>query len=427
MCQLARGSCRDRFYVSSADALAVDQAPAVTGSAEGNALAFLDRVGDDSLRAWVALDGDRLIAQARALDALPPEAKAALPLFGELVGIKDNMDTADLPTRYGSPIYASHQPAGDAALVAELRAAGALVAGKTACTEFAWMTPVAPATENPVAPGRTPGGSSSGSAAAVAAGQVRLATGTQTAGSINRPASYCAVVGFKPTFGLLPTAGVKPLSPVLDTVGFLAASVADVRRALRRQPLYRPSEAGGLALLRTPDWELVAPEARTAIEAVADRLGATAVQAPAGYEELRDAQRTIQVYDSARSLAPEFQHHPERLSNELRAALAEGAAMNPGQRAAADHDLRRYGPALVQWLRGYDAVLTPSADGPPPAGLEFTGDPRFNRVWTLIGAPCLSLPLAFTATGLPAPLQLVSAPGSDDRLLASGEALARGF
>jgi Asp-tRNA(Asn)/Glu-tRNA(Gln) amidotransferase A subunit family amidase len=370
----------------------------------------------------VAIDGDRLIEQARALDALRPTVKAGLPLFGELVGVKDNMDTADLPTGYGSLIYADHRPANDAALVAQLRAAGALVAGKTACAEFAWMTP--PATENPVAPGRTPGGSSSGSAAAVAAGHVRLATGTQTAGSINRPASYCGIVGFKPSFGRLSRDGVKVLSPALDTVGYLAASVADVQRALGRPARSTAPVPGRVAFLQTPDWELVASEARAAIEAVAERMAVAPVAAPDGYAELCEAQRTIQLYDSARALAGELERNADRLSGELREALVEGAALRSEDRAEADCTLRRYAPALTGWLAGFDAVLTPSADGPPPAGLQFTGDPRFSRVWTLIGAPCLSLPLAWTTDRLPVGVQLVGAPGSDDLVLERGLALS---
>jgi Asp-tRNA(Asn)/Glu-tRNA(Gln) amidotransferase A subunit family amidase len=370
----------------------------------------------------VAIDGDRLIEQARALDALRPAVKAGLPLFGELVGVKDNMDTADLPTAYGSPIYADRRPATDAALVAWLRAAGALVAGKTACAEFAWMT--APATENPVAPGRTPGGSSSGSAAAVAAGHVRLATGTQTAGSINRPASYCGIVGFKPSFGRLPRDGVMLLSPALDTVGYLAASVEDVRRALGRPALSPGPGVGRIAFLQTPDWDLIAPEARSAIEVVAEGMALPLVAAPDGYAELCEAQRTIQLYDSARALAGDLERNAEKLSGALRAALVEAAAISREDRARADSVLRRCAPALIDWLGGFDAVLTPSADGPPPEGLEFTGDPRFSRVWTLIGAPCLSLPLAWTTDRLPVGLQLVGAPGSDDLLLELGLALS---
>lgn len=385
-------------------------------SASRAAQAFLEAVGTDRFRAWKALDRDQLLDQARQLDALPAAERARLPLFGVLVGIKDNFDTSALPTTYGSLVYEGHQPEHDAALVAELRARGALIAGKTASAEFAWMTP--PPTVNPLDPARTPGGSSSGSAAAVAAGQVRIATGTQTAGSINRPSSYCGIVGFKPTFGTLPREGVKLLSPALDTVGYLAASVADLVGVLGHPPK-ATTELLRIGFLRTPYWELVQPEARSAIEA----LGIRPVDAPDGFEALTEAQRTIQWYDSARSLAVEYERHRDLLSPALVEALEEGRAMPATRRDEAEQTLARFGPPLVRWLEGFDAVLTPSTDGVPPLGLDFTGDPLFSRAWTLIGAPALSVPIAWTPEGLPAGVQLVGAPGRDERLLSAGEIL----
>src|SRR5581483_7001107 len=188
--------------------------------------AFLDAVGDDDLHAWACIDADDLGSQAAALAGLDDAARARLPLFGVPVAVKDNFDTATLPTAYGSPIYAGNRPVADAAAVATLRAAGALVAGKTKCAEFAWMTPSD--TLNPLDRTRTPGGSSNGSAAAVAAGAVPLATGTQTAGSIVRPGSYCAVLGFKPSFGRYDRNGVKLMSETLDTVGLIARSLEDL-------------------------------------------------------------------------------------------------------------------------------------------------------------------------------------------------------
>lgn len=387
-------------------------ADAATQAARG----FLEAVDGDGFRAWTALDPDQLLAEAARLDSLPAHERAALPLFGVLVGIKDIFDTATLPTTYGSPIYEGHRPERDAALVSDLRARGALIAGKTATAEFAWMSP--PATVNPLDPTRTPGGSSSGSAAAVAAGHVRLATGTQTAGSINRPASYCGVVGFKPTFATLPRDGVKLMSRALDTVGYLAASIGDLGRVLG-QPVRASTRLQRIGFLKTPYWERVQPEARRAIEA----LGVSEVQAPTGFEALTKAQRTIQWYDSARSLGIEYEHYRGLLTPALVEALEEGRAMSSMLRAEADRTLARLGPPLARWLDSFDAVLTPSADGVPPVGLEFTGDPLFSRAWTLIGAPCLSIPVAWTADGLPAGVQLVGAPGSDARLLAAGRAL----
>ncbi len=397
-------------------------------SATESAQAFLEAVGDDPLHAWEHIDPDRVLGQAARLDALAPAARAALPLFGLAVGIKDNFDTAELPTTYGSPIYAGHRPAADAAAVAALRAAGAIIAGKTKLAEFAWMT--APDTRNPIAPGRTPGGSSSGSAAAVAAGHLRVATGTQTAGSINRPASYCEVVGFKPSFGLFPRDGVKLLSPALDTVGLLARSLEDLLPVARALGVRSGRGAAGsdsprIAFAPTPAYARIAPDARAAIDALVARLGLDEITLPPGYTELVQAQTTIQSYDSARSLAPELASHPAELSDEVRAALEYGAALPAEHKLAATRAASEHSPPLVALLRGYDGVLTPSADGPPPLGLAFTGDPLVCRCWTLIGAPCVSLPLARTAAGLPAGLQLVGAPGDDMRLLTAASALVR--
>ena len=390
------------------------------------ARAFLARVDDDALHAWAAVDAERLLADAARLDGLDRAARAALPLFGVPVGVKDNFDTAELPTGYGSPIYAGHRPVVDAALVTRLRAHGALVAGKTKSTEFAWMHPTD--TLNPLDPARTPGGSSSGSAAAVAAGTVRLATGSQTAGSTNRPASYCGVVGFKPTFERLPRGGVKPLAWSLDTVGLFGASVRDIELALSAildvQP--PPSPAGATARLgfaRTPLWSQLEPEAAAAIEAAASSAGAIELELPPGFVELVQAHTTIQYYETARSLAPELERSPQLLSEELRTALHDGARISDARYAAAKRTAGARGARLVETLGAYDGVLTPSTTGVPPLGLEFTGDPVFCRVWTLVGAPSLSLPLAWTSDGLPAGLQLVGAPGRDFELLA----VARGL
>ena len=396
--------------------------------------AFLASVGDDELRAWAAINHAVLLERAAALDRLSEAERAMLPLFGLPVGIKDNFDTIDYPTAYGSPIYAGHRPDRDAGAVHQLRAAGAMIAGKTKLSEFAWM--FATDTLNPLDHARTPGGSSSGSAAAVAAGTVAVATGTQTAGSINRPASYCAVIGYKPTFATFPRDGVKLLAHSLDTVGLFGRSIADLR--LVAGVLAAPARtfadsalrghAGGprIALMRTPNWLRVEPAAQNAIEAVADgaaRAGADVeeIEPTPGFAELVAAQTTIQWAESAANLAAELAESPELLSDEVRAALQEGAAMpaetyGDAKRAAAEH-----GPPLAALLSGFDGVLTPSASGVPPLGLYFTGDPLFCRVETLIGAPSVSVPLAWTPDRLPAGLQLIGAPSSDPRTLACAE------
>ena len=397
------------------------------------AAAFLAAVGDDELHAWAAIDADAMLAEAAALDRLGSERREQLALFGVPIGIKDSFDTARLSTGHGSPIYAGHRPARDAVAVQRLRDAGAIIAGKTQCAEFAWMFP--PATRNPRCPDRTPGGSSSGSAATVAAGTVPLATGLQTAGSVNRPASYCGVLGFKPTFGLIPRAGVKVLATSLDTVGVFARSVGDlelVAAVLTGAPLPVAASGPGIprrcALARTL-WDRVEPEAQQAIEVAIDQLrGAGAeideIELPA-FEELVRAQTTIQFYESAAALAPELESSPTLLSTPLREALIEGAAIEPARYEAARRDVAQLAPALVEIVGQFDGVLTPSATGVPPLGLEFTGDPLFCRVWTLIGAPCVSLPLAWTPDRLPVGLQLVGVPGSDARTLAAADRLMR--
>jgi amidase len=410
--------------------------------------AFLDSVGADDLHVWASIDPDGLLGQAAALSALGTEQRTRLPLFGVPVGIKDNFDTADLPTGYGSPIYAGNRPGADAAAVVRLRAAGALIAGKTKCAEFAWMTPSD--TLNPLDRSRTPGGSSNGSAAAVAAGAVPLATGSQTAGSIIRPGSYCAVLGFKPSFGRYDRGGVKLMSETLDTVGLLARSLGDLllvdavlaadpgqpeaplgSRAIGpRAPAPLTSEPGPLriAYAPTPLADQIEPDARSAIDSwLADARSAGAISAATievpGYARLAEAQTTIQLFESARSLAPELRSAPDRLSAALREALLAGMALPVAEYARARTDAETFGPAALEALASYDAVLTPSTTGAPPAGIAFTGDPMFCRVWTLIGAPCVSLPLAWTAAGLPAGLQLVAAPGRDRALLETAATL----
>lgn len=394
--------------------------------------AFLAELGDDPHRAWSAVHPRGLRRQAAALDAYLPEARARLPLFGIPVGVKDNTDTAELPTEYGSPIYAGHRPAADAALVVSLRRAGALVAGKTKCAEFAWLTPTD--TRNPVADGRTPGGSSSGSAAAVAAGSIPLATGTQTAGSINRPASYCGVLGWKPTRGRYPTGGVKATSPTLDTVGLLARSVDDLLVAdavlaggSSSEPVSDFPGTPRIAFARTELWERVEPAAAAAIEAwVADcGLAVASDLALPGYARLAALQERTQLYELSRCLAPELRDAPDGLSPPLRAALVEGAAISAAAMEPVYAEADALAPALLEALRPFDAVLTPSTLGVPPLGLASTGDSLFCRVWTLTGAPSLSVPLAWTPDGLPAGLQLVGLPGRDRRVLAAAARLVR--
>jgi amidase len=382
---------------------------------------FLAAAHADAFNAWECIEDDVVLARAAELDRLSDEARGALPLFGLPVAVKDNFDTVDVPTTYGSPIYAGHRPQADAAVVARLRAAGAVIAGKTKLAEFAWMHPSD--TVNPLDTERTPGGSSSGSAAAIAAGAVPVATGTQTAGSVNRPASYCGVVGYKATFGALPTDGIKPLAPTLDTVGLLARTAADLTLVIGAllgwsQDTPPRSARPRIAFARTPLWDRVEPDCAAALERAIEALGdIVEVGLPDGFEELTDAQTLVQSFEAARSLAEELATTPDLLSDELRAALENGARIPADAYTAALQTRERLGPALVDLLGRYDGVLAPSTTGVPPVGLGHTGDPVFARAWTFVGAPSVSIPLARTRDNLPAGLQLVGAPGSDRRLL----------
>ncbi len=394
---------------------------------------------DGDVYAFATEPGDAAIDRARELDKLPPQAAARLPLLGVPIAVKDVFDTAGLPTEYGSSIYRGHRPRTDAALVGLLQAAGAVVVGKTKTSEFAFRHPSD--TRNPLDRERSPGGSSSGSAAAVAARMVPLATGTQTAGSIVRPASYCGVLGFKPTFGLLPLAGALPTSASLDTAGFIARRVEDLELALvagsaapagmatarsARPALalerYEPGSPPRIGLLRM-FWDQLETAARTAIEEYLDIVAAAGaivdeVRPPLSFELLAQAQMTIQAAETAWSLAGEADWHGEAVSDELRAYVAEGRAVAPDAYLAAlrlaDEQRWRFGDELGT----IDALLAPSTLGVPPLGLQSSGDALFCRPFTLLGVPALALPGAWTPEGLPVGLQLVAPAHADRRLLA---------
>ncbi len=396
---------------------------------------------DGPIHAFACEAGDQAIERAYELDRLPPESAAHLPLIGVPVAVKDVFDTAELPTEYGSPIYRGHRPRSDAALVSLLRAAGALIIGKTKASEFAWMHPSD--TRNPLDLERTPGGSSSGSAAAVAARMVPLATGTQTAGSIVRPASYCGVLGFKPTFGVLPLAGVLPTSATLDTAGLFARSIDDLELALEAvsaapagmasarasRSLDGAGGPSGAEALTAPRigfarmaWERLEAAAGNAIDGYLDAAAAAGavvedLQPPFAFEPLIDAQRTIQQAETAWALGREADWHGELVSEELRSYIAEGRAVARedylAARRVADEQRWRW----QERMAGLDAVLAPSTLGVPPVGLHSTGDSLLCRPFTLLGGPALALPGAWTPDGLPVGLQLVGAVHDDRRVL----------
>jgi len=376
---------------------------------------------DGELHAWKAVDPEFARRQARALDASPVRG----PLHGIPVGVKDIFDTADLPTEYGSPIYKGHRPAADAACVALARAAGAVIVGKTVTTEFATMVPGA--TVHPRDPRRTPGGSSSGSAAAVAAGMVRFAYGTQTVGSTIRPAAYCGVVGYKPSYGMISRSGMKLGAESLDTVGIIARDVADAAllaaASSMRDDLLEVErvEKPRLGVCRSPNWHHMSAEGIESFESAVERLarkGARIVEKEMPLDELDAASAIILVYEVARGLAHEVVNHRSSISPMLLERLDAGEAMQYAQYAKAI----AYA-AICRWRMrdacgDIDAVLTPSATGEAPLGLDSTGNTAMNRLWTLLHGPCVTVPAGVGPAGMPLGIQLVGLPGSDAWTLA---------
>jgi amidase len=382
---------------------------------------------EPAVRAWQYFDRELALAQARRLDHEGPIG----PLYGLPVGVKDLMDSADMPTTYGSPIYAGHWPRFDAACVAASRAAGAVIMGKTVTTEFATFQPGP--TRNPRAGSaeRSPGGSSSGSAAAVGAGMVRAAFGTQTAGSIVRPAAFCGVVGYKPTHGTLPLAGIKMLSPSLDTVGVLARTVDDAAYlvgALARIPL-RPGEQAAAPRLRigicqTPHWDRAGADARRAMADAAgllERAGALLVDLalPATCDGLADAQIRIMGYEGAAAFAPESADAADGFSPAFAAFLGAGRQIDGSAYADAQALAAAGRNAVAGVFERVDILLAPSAEGEAPAGLASTGDPIFNRMWSLLGNPCVHVPIGRGASGMPVGVTLVGPRWADAATLAA--------
>jgi Asp-tRNA(Asn)/Glu-tRNA(Gln) amidotransferase A subunit family amidase len=395
-------------------------------SAETLARACLERAAElePTVHAFAHLDPERVLAQARELDRGPVRG----PLHGLPLGIKDVIDTNDMPTAYGSPIYAGHRPVADAAVVSMARSRGALIFGKTVTTEFACFPPGP--TANPRNPAHTPGGSSSGSAAAVAAGMLPAAFGTQTAGSVIRPAAFCGVVGYKPTYGTLPRVGVKMISDTLDTVGLIAGSVADVATvcaALSGREALRVAErlaAPTLALCQTPQWSAAQQETVDLFAKLPGRLAKAGAKCrslslPAQFDGLEGAHAPVWEYEMARCLADEFRRHRERIREPLRTQLERGSTIAPERYDAAARLARDCRAALADAIGGADALVVPAARGEAPQGLERTGDPVFNRIWTLLHAPAVTVPLGTGPNGLPLGVQLVGRIGDDARVLAA--------
>jgi Asp-tRNA(Asn)/Glu-tRNA(Gln) amidotransferase A subunit family amidase len=388
----------------------------------------LERIAErePDVRAFAALDADAALATARALDAGPVRGL----LHGLPFGAKDIFDSADLPTACGTPVYAGHRPAADAASVALCRAAGAVLVGKTVTTELANMT--AGATRNPQRLTHTPGGSSSGSAAAVADAMLMLALGTQTAGSIIRPAAYCGVVGYKPSFGRVPRAGVKSVSESLDVVGGFARSVrgAALLGAVltgddRLLPHDAPIAAPRIGLAPTPEWP--AADAATqaawaqAVTALVPLTRCADADLPGSFARLVPLQQSVMAFDAARGLAHEQRRHSEQLSAPLLALLDAGAAIGGAQHAANLAEATACRVEVDALFDAHDVLLAPSTTGEAPEGLQPTGDPLFCRAWSLLGLPCVHLPFTQGPGGLPVGLQLVGRFGDDHRLLAAAD------
>jgi Asp-tRNA(Asn)/Glu-tRNA(Gln) amidotransferase A subunit family amidase len=380
-----------------------------------------DAIGarEKEVGAFVALDLDAARRAAAAPD------RATLPLRGLPVAFKDIYDTADLPTEYGSPIYAGWQPRADAAAVVMTRRAGGVTIGKAVTTEFASLVPSP--TCNPHNLAHTPGGSSAGSAAAVAAGMVPLAFGTQTAGSVIRPGAFCGVAAFKPSYRLIPTIGVKAVSWHLDTAGLFSAGVADVAfaaavildRDLRVDRV--PPAAPRIALVRTHLWPQASPAMQNAVETAgrnAAAVGARVMELtlPPIMEDAYRAQHTIQDYETIRALGFEYERYREHIGKLLRDQLDAAAQISAEDYDGARRTASRARQMLADAMADYDVILTPSAPGAAPAGLGATGNPMFNRLWTLMGAPCVNVP-GLSEGGLPLGVQIVGRFGRDKAAL----------
>jgi Asp-tRNA(Asn)/Glu-tRNA(Gln) amidotransferase A subunit family amidase len=416
------------FTAKSAASLAADlREGAVTAEAVVRACLAHIAVVDAAVQAWAFLDPELALAQARALDRRRAAGEACGPLHGIPVGIKDIIDTADMPTENGTVLHAGRRPVADAAVVARLRAAGAVILGKTVTTELATYAPGK--TRNPHDPAHTPGGSSSGSAAAVAAGMVPLALGTQTNGSVIRPAAFCGVIGYKPTFGRIARDGVLCQSPSLDQIGVLARSVEDA--ALLAGTLFdAPCDlakaaaaplpvAPQFAFVRTPVWSKVDADACAAIEALVRHLGSAAAERalPEAAAGAWDWQRTVMEAEIAFNYDTEWTRGRDRLSSSLRGQIERGRAITAFDYQRALAQMPVVNAAFDALFAECDAILTPAVPGTAPRGLDSTGDPAFCTLWTYCGMPAITLPLLEGANGLPLGVQLVAPRGGDVRLL----------
>jgi Asp-tRNA(Asn)/Glu-tRNA(Gln) amidotransferase A subunit family amidase len=393
-------------------------------TAEAVTAACLDHIAarEEAVGAWEFLDPELALTQARGVDAV--EVKG--PLAGVPFGVKDIIDTHDMPTGMGSPIYDGHRPSADASCVAQMRAAGAVILGKTVTCEFAGLTPRK--TTNPHDPTRTPGGSSSGSAAAVADEMIPLAFGTQTGGSVLRPSSYCGIIGYKPSFDTFSLTGIYPAAESLDTLGLHARSLDDIELAsatLLRRPfapigeLKKPPVVG---LCKTPMWDQAEPETREAVEAAAVAMQAAGAmvrdfELPEEFEWLGELRGMINGWERADVMADEWARNRDALSEQMQATIQGGLDTPYRDYVDAMHLMETCRVRTTHTFEGCDVLLTPAVDGEAPVGLAETGSPRFQALWTMLHTPSITLPTHKGSNGLPVGIQLVAPYRADRSLL----------
>ncbi len=402
--------------------------------------AYLTRCAqrDPEVQAWEYLDAERAMIAAEAADARLNGGAAARALEGAALAIKDIIDVAGMPTRMGSATMAGNVPDTTAECVARLEAAGAIIVGKTVTTEFAYYTPGK--TRNPWNTAHTPGGSSSGSAAAVACGMVPGALGTQTNGSVIRPAAFCGVVGYKPSFGSVPNHGTLDPWPSLDHTGVFARSVADaalLASVIADTGYAIPSNvadigAPRLVAVRSPVWDLAEPAQRDCFAQAIERLRASGAvvaehELPPEFRDAHAAMRTIMTHDARRHFGELRDARGDELSGQLRALIDEGAAVAEDQYAAALALQRNLKEAFAPFIAPFDAVITPPAPGEAPASREQTGNPAFCSIWSLLGVPAVTVPVSLGPNGMPLGLQIVAAFRADAKALGAAAWCERRF
>lgn len=409
---------------------AIDRGTLTSADLVGACLARIEaREGD--VQAWAHIDPGKALAQAHERDRRPSGgAMRGLP-----VGIKDVIDTADLPTQYGSPIYRGHTVRWDAACVALLKEAGAVILGKTETTEFALRHPSR--TRNPRKLAHTPGGSSSGSAAAVADFMVPLALGSQTTGSMIRPGSYCGVVAFKPTFGAINRTGLKALSDSQDTIGVFGRTIEDVALLVAcigecesLTSILTEDVRPRIGFCRTPQWDSAEESTKGALEDATARLAkagasVTEIRLPPAFDTLAETQDVIADYEIRRALAYERLTFPELISDTLKARLASAENYDRTRYHAAQRHATQCRAMLSEIFRDVDAILAPSAPGEAPRGHHTTGSPIFNKLWQALHVPCVNVPALTGPQGLPLGVQIVSAIHQDGRALYCAEWVRR--